>query len=156
VTWLTVSIIVRQIFVKFHVGQFHWKNAVFWNVTPHVSCKNRCFGGTQRLYHQGGKNRWARNVRSNLHPMSVRQKAKYPADRGYTFLRKSVLIWVTRRNIQQDGILRSYPRESLKSYTVSLEFVENCIFTYLRIGFNGVTNWTKSFHKNLVGWSNFI
>jgi hypothetical protein len=26
------------------------KNGVFWDVTPRVSCKNRCFGGTYRLH----------------------------------------------------------------------------------------------------------
>jgi hypothetical protein len=33
------------------------KNGVFWDVTPCGSCKNRCFGGTWRLFHQGDKNR---------------------------------------------------------------------------------------------------
>jgi hypothetical protein len=33
------------------------KNGVFWVVTPRVSCKNRRFGGTWRLLHQGDKNR---------------------------------------------------------------------------------------------------
>jgi hypothetical protein len=28
------------------------KNGVFWDVTPCGSCKNRCFGGTQRLLHR--------------------------------------------------------------------------------------------------------
>jgi hypothetical protein len=32
-------------------------NGVFWVVTPCVSCKNRRFGGTWRLLHQGDKNR---------------------------------------------------------------------------------------------------
>jgi hypothetical protein len=30
------------------------KNAVFWNVTPCGSCKNRSCGGTYRLHNQGG------------------------------------------------------------------------------------------------------
>jgi hypothetical protein len=34
-------------------------------VTPCGSCENRRFGGTYRLYHQGDKNRRARNVSSN-------------------------------------------------------------------------------------------
>jgi hypothetical protein len=29
------------------------KNAVFWNVMPCGSCKNRRFGGMYRLHHQG-------------------------------------------------------------------------------------------------------
>jgi hypothetical protein len=33
------------------------KNGVFWAVTPCGSCKNRRFGGTWRLLHQGDKNR---------------------------------------------------------------------------------------------------
>jgi hypothetical protein len=33
------------------------KNGVFWDVTPCGSCKNRRFGGTWRLIHQGDKNR---------------------------------------------------------------------------------------------------
>jgi hypothetical protein len=41
------------------------KNAVFWDVTPCVSCKNRRFRGTYRLHHQADKNWWARNSVSN-------------------------------------------------------------------------------------------
>jgi hypothetical protein len=37
------------------------KNGVFWDVTLCGSCKNRLFGGTWRLLHQGDKNRWIRN-----------------------------------------------------------------------------------------------
>jgi hypothetical protein len=33
------------------------KKGVFWDVTPCDSCKNRRFGGTLRLLHQGYKNR---------------------------------------------------------------------------------------------------
>jgi hypothetical protein len=36
------------------------KNGVFWVVTPYGSCKNRRFGVTQRLLHQGDKNRRTR------------------------------------------------------------------------------------------------
>jgi hypothetical protein len=32
------------------------KNGVFWDATPCGSCKNRRFGGTWRLLHQGDKN----------------------------------------------------------------------------------------------------
>jgi hypothetical protein len=39
------------------------KNCVFWDVTPCGSCKNRRFGGTQRLLHQGGA-KFPRNVGS--------------------------------------------------------------------------------------------
>jgi hypothetical protein len=40
------------------------KKAVFWNVTPCGSCKNRCIGGMYHLCHQGDKIRRARNVSS--------------------------------------------------------------------------------------------
>jgi hypothetical protein len=33
------------------------KNGVFWDIKPCGSCKNRRFGGTWRLLHQGDKNR---------------------------------------------------------------------------------------------------
>jgi hypothetical protein len=33
------------------------KNGVFWDFMPCGSCKNRRFGGTWRLLHQGDKNR---------------------------------------------------------------------------------------------------
>jgi hypothetical protein len=35
------------------------KNAVFWDITLPGSCKNRRFGGTCRLHHQGDKNQRA-------------------------------------------------------------------------------------------------
>jgi hypothetical protein len=31
------------------------KNVISWDVTPRGSCMNRCFGGTYRFHHQGGK-----------------------------------------------------------------------------------------------------
>jgi hypothetical protein len=37
------------------------KNVVLWDLTPCDSCKNRRFGGAQRLHHQDDKNRRARN-----------------------------------------------------------------------------------------------
>jgi hypothetical protein len=48
------------------------KNIVFWDVTPRDSCKNRRFGGTYRLNHQGENNRRAmNNVNSNYQPKHV-------------------------------------------------------------------------------------
>jgi hypothetical protein len=38
------------------------KNGVFWVVTPCGSCKNRRFGGTWLLLHQGDKNRSVRRL----------------------------------------------------------------------------------------------
>jgi hypothetical protein len=45
-------------FVRFEVfTAVTMKNGVFLDVTPCGSCKNRRFGGTQRLVHQGDKDR---------------------------------------------------------------------------------------------------
>jgi hypothetical protein len=40
------------------------KNAVFSNVMPCGSCKNRRVGGKYRLHHQGDKNRQGASVGS--------------------------------------------------------------------------------------------
>jgi hypothetical protein len=50
----------RQTSLRKHI-KLYLKNGVFWVVTPCGSCKNRRFGGTWRLLHQGDKNRWTRN-----------------------------------------------------------------------------------------------
>jgi hypothetical protein len=47
------------------------KNGVFWDVTLWGSCKNRRFGGTWRLLHQGDKNRWTRNNTSSIRRLLV-------------------------------------------------------------------------------------
>jgi hypothetical protein len=39
------------------------KNGVFWVVTPCGSCKNRRFGGTWRLFHQGDRRTLRRNTK---------------------------------------------------------------------------------------------
>jgi hypothetical protein len=43
--------------VNIEKTKYMMKNGVFWGVTPCGSCKNRRFGGTWRLLHQGDKNR---------------------------------------------------------------------------------------------------
>jgi hypothetical protein len=59
VAGLTEKIIRRVrsfVFVRFEaLTAVTTKNAVFWNVTPCGSCKNRRFRGTCRLHHQGDK-----------------------------------------------------------------------------------------------------
>jgi hypothetical protein len=37
---------------QFSATAVSMKNAVFWNVMPYGSCKNRYFGGTYRFRHQ--------------------------------------------------------------------------------------------------------
>jgi hypothetical protein len=41
------------------------KKAIFWDVMPCGSCKNRHFRGTYRLHHQVGKNQKTRKISSN-------------------------------------------------------------------------------------------
>jgi hypothetical protein len=41
------------------------KNAVFLDIKPFGSFKNRPFGSSYRLHHQDNKNRQARNVSNN-------------------------------------------------------------------------------------------
>jgi hypothetical protein len=51
-------LLVTANFVRFEVfTAVTMKNGVFWVVTPCGSCKNRRFGGTWPLLHQGDKNR---------------------------------------------------------------------------------------------------
>jgi hypothetical protein len=47
------------------------KNAVFWDVTPSGSCKNRCFRRMYHLHHQGDKNRQTSNISCKYHLHSV-------------------------------------------------------------------------------------
>jgi hypothetical protein len=97
------------------------KNAVFWDVIPCGSCKNRRFGGTWRLHHQGDKNQCTRNnvshtvflrsvrqllvtaniVPSSLIPVTVMREALRSS-------KTSVLTRATWYNIQEDGILHNH------------------------------------------------
>jgi hypothetical protein len=55
-TMLTVTLYFIAVCAGCYLG-LTLKNGVFWVVTPCGSCKNRRFGGTWRLLHQGDKNR---------------------------------------------------------------------------------------------------
>jgi hypothetical protein len=54
--WFILYLVRFEIFMAMTM-----KNCVFWDVTPCGSCKNRRFGGTYGLLHQGDKNWWTRN-----------------------------------------------------------------------------------------------
>jgi hypothetical protein len=56
------GLVLKHGYVRFEVfTAVTTKNAVFWDVTPCDSCKNRCLGGTYHIHHQGDKNRLDRN-----------------------------------------------------------------------------------------------
>jgi hypothetical protein len=63
------------------------KNAVFFDIMPCGSCKERLFGGMYRYHLQGDKYRRARNnVRSNLERCTQLADSCRPDDGGDTFL----------------------------------------------------------------------
>jgi hypothetical protein len=125
------------------------KNAIFWVAMPYGSCKNRRFGGTERLHHQGDKNRRTENnVSLSSNRRTLRKNTKcvrrslVPSSPSLVTLmmealgssETSVFTRVTRRNHPEDDILPLI-------CSITFDFTQN---------FNG----TK-FHENLLSWKSF-
>jgi hypothetical protein len=92
---------IKKFHVRFEVfTAVAMKNAVFWGVTPCDSCKNRCFGETYRLHHQGDMNRWAR-------------------DEEVVFLRTVLRLLVTANGVLRSPILATLMMEALRSSETS-------------------------------------
>jgi hypothetical protein len=70
------------------------RNAVFWDVTPCGSCKNRRFGGTYRLHHRGGKNQRPR--------INVSSKPRLWPAVGYSGIKPQRILAVRRRKHDSD------------------------------------------------------
>jgi hypothetical protein len=79
-----------------NIINFGVKNAVFWDVTPHGSCKNRRFGGNYRLH-------TAKVVPSSLIIFSLMMEVMFSCG-------TSIHTRAKRRRIPEDGILHSHRR----------------------------------------------
>jgi hypothetical protein len=71
------------------------KNAVFWDVTPPGSCKNRCFGGTIRFHHEGEKNAKKRRFR-NVFQLLVTDNLIYRTPNVFTLMREAIISTESR------------------------------------------------------------
>jgi hypothetical protein len=90
------------------------KNTVFWDVTTRGSCKNRSFGGTYRLHHDGDKNRRARkNVSFSANVVPSTPILVTLMMEAISSSETSGLIIATRRHIPEDRLL--YLRRNYRS-----------------------------------------
>jgi hypothetical protein len=104
------------------------KNAVFWEVKPCSSFKNRHFGGTCHLHHQGDNRQARSNIISNWQPKQAVRKVTANVVPSSSIrvtlmmeaIRSSetpVLTRATEYKIPEDGILLAYSlsKTSLKT-----------------------------------------
>jgi hypothetical protein len=98
------------------------KNAVFWDITPCGSCKNRRFGELSaptirvaRIGELGTTLAVTSNRFSSLILVTLTMEALISSE-------TSLLTRATQRNIPENGILHSHRRENLKSYRDFLGF----------------------------------
>jgi hypothetical protein len=89
------------------------RNVAFWDVTPCGSGKNRRFGGTYRLHHQGGKNQRARNTVSSKQQLSRLR-------RNFLFYTCSLLQLLVIANVRNASILVTLMMEALLSSETSM------------------------------------
>jgi hypothetical protein len=89
-----------------NASKLRHKNAVFWDVMPCGSCKNRRSGGTYRSVLQLLV---TANVPSSQNLVTLVMQVICSSE-------TAVLTRPTRRNITKYGILHSHRREYLKSY----------------------------------------
>jgi hypothetical protein len=89
------------------------RNAVFWDVTPRASCKNRRFGERYHLCHQDDKD-WRIFLLCVLQ-MLVTANVVLSTPIIFTVMMEAIqsfetliLTGATRRNIPEDGILQFY------------------------------------------------
>jgi hypothetical protein len=93
------------------------KHAVFWDVGPCGSCKNRRIGGKYCLHHQDEK-KILRNVLQLLVTANVVPSLMILFTlmmKAISFSETSVLTRATRHHIPEYGFLHSHRRENLKS-----------------------------------------
>jgi hypothetical protein len=114
-----------NLLLKSHEGGARVKNAVFWDVTPCGCRKNRRFGGTYRLHHQGRRNQHGRNTVSSSG--TVVPNSLILSTLTMEAILSSETLVLTRaipRHIPEGGILHSHRRENIKSYILSSNDIE--------------------------------